>query len=72
MQEDDDRWLVYAGDADFRHGELLASAASVPPGLSAYQRLTQFDIGACMTDPRCVWGLSIDHDNTVRPFALTI
>ncbi|RYE99223.1 MAG: MBL fold metallo-hydrolase [Oxalobacteraceae bacterium] len=68
VQEDDGRWLFYAGDAYFHHGEINGEHRTCPPGLRGYQRLMQVDADARMANQRRVRTLSTDHADAVRIF----
>ena len=68
VQEDDGRWLFYAGDAYFHHGEINGEHRTCPPGLRGYQRLMQVDADARMANQRRVRTLSTDHTDAVRIF----
>lgn len=68
VQEDDGRWLFYAGDAYFHHGEINGEHRTCPPGLRGYQRLMQVDADARMANQRRVRALSTDHADAVRIF----
>lgn len=68
VQEDDGRWLFYAGDAYFHHGEVGSGGRSCPPGLRGYQRLMQVDAEARLVNQRRVRGLSVHHGDAVRLF----
>jgi glyoxylase-like metal-dependent hydrolase (beta-lactamase superfamily II) len=68
VQEDDGRWLFYAGDAYFHHGEINSEHRTCPPGLRGYQRLMQVDADARMANQRRVHTLSTDHADAVRIF----
>ncbi|MBB3589231.1 MBL fold metallo-hydrolase [Sphingomonas sp. BK481] len=68
VQEDDGRWLFYAGDAYFHHGEINGEHRTCPPGLRGYQRLMQVDADARMANQRRVHTLSTDHADAVRIF----
>ena len=59
-QENDSRWLFYAGDAYFRHDEFVGERCICTSGLRAYQRLIQLDVDAGVANPHCVRMLSID------------
>jgi glyoxylase-like metal-dependent hydrolase (beta-lactamase superfamily II) len=68
IQEDDSRWLFYAGDAYFQNGEITGERRTCPPGLRGYQRLMQVDADARMANQRRVRALSANHADTVRIF----
>lgn len=68
VQEDDGRWLFYAGDAYFYHGEINGEHRTCPPGLRGYQRLMQVDADARMANQRRVRMLSTDLADAVRIF----
>ena len=68
VQEDDGRWLFYAGDAYFHHGEINGEHRTCPPGLRGYQTLMQVDADARMANQRRVRALSTDHADAVRIF----
>lgn len=68
VQEDDGRWLFYAGDAYFHHGEIRGERRTCPPGLRGYQRLMQVDADARTANQRRLRTLSTDHADAVRIF----
>lgn len=68
VREDDGRWLFYAGDAYFYHGEVGAEQRTCPPGLRGYQRLMEVDRGARLANQRRVRALSTQHGDAVRIF----
>ncbi|HVF93531.1 MAG TPA: MBL fold metallo-hydrolase [Sphingomonas sp.] len=68
VQEDDGRWLFYAGDAYFHHGEVGKAARECPPGLRAYQQLMEVDRAARLANQARVRSLSVDHGDAVRVF----
>jgi glyoxylase-like metal-dependent hydrolase (beta-lactamase superfamily II) len=68
VQEDEGRWLFYAGDAYFHHGEINGEHRTCPPGLRGYQRLMQVDADARMANQRRLRTLSTDHSDAVRIF----
>lgn len=68
VQEDDGRWLFYAGDAYFHHGEINGEHRTCPLGLRGYQRLMQVDADARVANQRRVRTLSTDHADAVRIF----
>lgn len=68
IREDDGRWLFYAGDAYFYHGEVGAEQRACPPGLRGYQRLMQVDARARVANQARLRQLSVDHGKEVRIF----
>lgn len=68
VQEEDGRWLFYAADAYFHHGEVGAEVRSCPPGLRGYQRLMQVDAAARIANQARVRALSVEHAGQVRMF----
>jgi glyoxylase-like metal-dependent hydrolase (beta-lactamase superfamily II) len=68
IQEDDGRWLFYAGDAYFHHGEVGADRRECPLGLRGYQRLMQVDAQARIANQQRVRSLSTSHGDAVRIF----
>ena len=68
VREDDGRWLFYAADAYFHHGEVGGDARACPPGLRGYQRLMNVDAHARRANQERLRRLSIDHGDEVRLF----
>jgi glyoxylase-like metal-dependent hydrolase (beta-lactamase superfamily II) len=66
IQETGGRWLFYAADAYFHHGEVGADERSCPPGLRGYQNLMQVDGTARRANQARVRQLSVDHGAEVR------
>jgi glyoxylase-like metal-dependent hydrolase (beta-lactamase superfamily II) len=66
IREDGGRWLFYAGDAYFHHGEVGAAKRECPPGLRWYQNLMQVDRTARLANQQRVRALSVDHGDEVR------
>ena len=66
IREDGGRWLFYAGDAYFHHGEVGAASRECPPGLRWYQNLMQVDRTARLANQQRVRALSVDHGDEVR------
>ena len=68
VQEDDSRWLFYAGDAYFHHAEIAGDRRTCPPGLRGYQRLMQVGAEARLVNQRRVRALSTERADAVRIF----
>lgn len=68
IREEGGRWLFYAGDAYFHHGEIGATARECPPGLRWYQNLMQVDRSARLANQQRVRALSVNHGDEVRIF----
>lgn len=68
VREDGGRWLFYAADAYFHHGEVGAQARSCPPGLRGYQNLMQVDGKARRSNQERVRQLSVSHGDDIRLF----
>lgn len=68
IKEDDGRWLFYAGDAYFHHGEVGGVTRACPPGMRAYQDFMQVDRDARMANQRRIRELSVDQADAVRIF----
>jgi glyoxylase-like metal-dependent hydrolase (beta-lactamase superfamily II) len=68
VQEDDGRWLFYAGDAYFHHGEVGTMERQCPPGLRTYQDLMQVDARARTANQQRVRDLSVEQADAVRIF----
>ncbi|WP_267394779.1 MULTISPECIES: MBL fold metallo-hydrolase [unclassified Sphingomonas] len=66
--EDDGRWLFYAGDAYFHHGEVGAEQRDCPPGLRGYQKLMQVDGRARIDNQARLRRLSVDQAAAMRIF----
>ncbi len=62
------RWLFYAADAYFHHGEVGAERRSCPPGLRGYQRLMQVDATARIANQARLRALAVEHGAEVRMF----
>ena len=65
IRQDDDRWLLHAGDAYFYRGEMRQARRRCTPGLRAYQRLMEADATARMTNQQRLRRLSIDRRQSV-------
>lgn len=68
IREDDGRWLFYAGDAYFYHGEIGSERRDCPPGLRGYQRLMEVDRRARLANQRRLRALSSRHAGELRIF----
>lgn len=68
VREDDGRWLFYASDAYFYHGEIGSEDYACPPGLRGYQRLMEVDRAARLANQARLRRLSIDQGGAVRIF----
>lgn len=68
IREQGGRWLFYAADAYFHHGEVGSEQRSCPPGLRGYQRLMQVDATARVANQARLRALSVEHGAEVRMF----
>ncbi|HEX8446705.1 MAG TPA: MBL fold metallo-hydrolase [Sphingomonas sp.] len=68
VREDGGRWLFYAGDAYFHHGEVGAPARECPPGLRAYQTLMEVDRKARLKNQAALRHRSVIHAADMRMF----
>lgn len=68
VQEDDGKWLFYAGDAYFYRGEVGSERYDCPPGLRAYQTMMEVDRAARLKNLERVRRLSLEHEGEVRIF----
>jgi glyoxylase-like metal-dependent hydrolase (beta-lactamase superfamily II) len=66
--EQDDGWLLHAGDAYFYHGEIARARHRCPPGLRFYQQMMEVDRSARMVNQRRLRRLYRDHSREVRIF----
>lgn len=68
VQEDDGRWLFYAADAYFYHGEIGSERRACPPGLRGYQRMMEVDRSARLINQQRLRDLSVQHADDLRIF----
>ena len=68
VKEDGGRWLFYAGDAYFHHGEVGGPTRECPPGLRGYQQLMNVDAKARVDKQERLRRLSVEHGNASRLF----
>jgi glyoxylase-like metal-dependent hydrolase (beta-lactamase superfamily II) len=68
VRDNDDSWLLHAGDAYFSTGE-KETPRSCPPGLRAFQTMVEMDRRARRDNQERLRSLHADHGSTVTVFS---